>query len=125
MSFFDKLKTGVSEAGNKAKVVVELNRLKMQNSSKHKEIEQQYQEIGRSVFVALTNEYETINREELQPFIQQILTLQDEIQRNQTQMGLAGDEKQCVCGEKVPIGTRFCSVCGYPFEVTDIGEGRS
>ncbi|WP_082063260.1 zinc ribbon domain-containing protein [Paenibacillus sp. IHBB 10380] len=121
MSFFDKLKSGVSEAGNKAKVAVEINRLKMQNSSKHKEIDQQYQEIGRSVFLSLTNEDESISLDKLQPFIQQILTLQDEIQRNQAQIGLAGDEKKCVCGEKVPMETRFCPICGHPFEVIDIG----
>ncbi|MGF7048457.1 hypothetical protein J2T13_002965 [Paenibacillus sp. DS2015] len=120
MSFFDKLKSGVSEAGNKAKVAVEVNRLKMQNSSKHREIERQYQEIGRSVFVALTTEDETINLEELHPYIQQILTLQDEIQRNQAQMGSAGDEKQCVCGERMALETRFCSACGHQFDVIDI-----
>ncbi|GAB6992330.1 hypothetical protein [Paenibacillus pini] len=47
MSFFDKLKSGVTEAGNKAKNAVEINRLKMQNSSKQKEIEHSYQQIGK------------------------------------------------------------------------------
>lgn len=34
MSFFDKFKAGVSDAGNKAKTLVEINRLKLQNNGK-------------------------------------------------------------------------------------------
>lgn len=124
MSFFDKLKSGVSEAGNKAKIAVEINRMKMQNSSKHKEIEEHYQEIGRSVFHSLTSENQVLNHEQLQPLIQQIITLKDEIQRNQDQMGYVGDEKECICGEKVPITARYCPSCGHAFEVIDIGAGN-
>jgi len=122
MSFFDKLKSGVSEAGNKAKVAVEINRLRMQNSSKQKEILDHYQEIGRSVFMSLTNESQSLNSDHLEPIIQQILTLKDEIQKNQDQMGYVGDEKDCVCGQKVGIAARYCPACGHAFEVIDIGE---
>lgn len=34
MSFLDKVKSGFSEAGSKAKVVMEVNKLKMQNNKK-------------------------------------------------------------------------------------------
>ncbi|OAB45785.1 zinc ribbon domain-containing protein [Paenibacillus antarcticus] len=122
MSFFDKLKSGVSEAGNKAKVAVEINRLRMQNSSKQREILDHYQEIGRSVFMSLTNENQSLNNDHLEPIIQQILTLKDEIQKNQDQMGSVGDEKDCVCGQKVAIAARYCPACGHAFEVIDIGE---
>lgn len=52
MDFFDKLKAGVAEAGSKAKTVVEVNRLKMQNNTLQGQIDQQYQEMGKRVFEA-------------------------------------------------------------------------
>ncbi|OAB36897.1 hypothetical protein PMSD_11380 [Paenibacillus macquariensis subsp. defensor] len=122
MSFFDKLKSGVSEAGNKAKVAVEINRLKMQNSSKQREILEHYQEIGRSVFMSLTNENQSLNNDHLEPIIQQIISLKEEIQRNQDQIGYVGDEKDCACGQKVTMEARYCPACGHAFEVIDIGQ---
>lgn len=120
MSFFDKLKSGVTEAGNKAKIAVEVNRLKMQNSSKQREIEERYQEIGKSVFQSLTNKDQVLNDEQLESLVQDILTLKDEIQKNQEQIGYVGDQKECACGEKVLMTARYCPACGHAFEVIDI-----
>lgn len=52
--FFNKVKAGVSEAGNKAKTVVEINRLKLQNNGKQNDIDQQYQVMGKLLFEAVT-----------------------------------------------------------------------
>ncbi|GAB6992329.1 hypothetical protein [Paenibacillus pini] len=45
----------------------------------------------------------------------QIHRLQDEIEYNLNQINHATDEKQCTCGQVVPVGARFCPVCGKPF----------
>lgn len=52
MSFLDKLKSGVSEAGTKAKILVEINRLKLINVGKQNEISGLYKEIGEKVALA-------------------------------------------------------------------------
>ncbi|MEC0240772.1 zinc ribbon domain-containing protein [Paenibacillus dokdonensis] len=114
MSFFDKLKSGVAEAGNKAKIAVEVNRLKMQNSSKQKEIEQEYQHIGKMVFDALERE-SMCSPEQLQPMVNRIVQLQDEIQLNLQQINAIADEKKCTCGHTVPVAARFCPECGHQF----------
>ena len=121
MSFFDKLKTGVSEAGNKAKSAVEVNRLKLQNHGKQREIEQQYMEIGRAVFEAM-KQRESINTDALQPSYDQIIKLQEEIQQNQMQIAAISDEKQCACGQLVPIQAKFCPACGQHFAKVKVIE---
>ncbi|MUT68425.1 hypothetical protein [Paenibacillus sp. NEAU-GSW1] len=79
----DKVKAGVVEAGHKAKTLVEINRLKMQNNSKLNEIERQYQQIGVLVFtIRQANKDADIPNAELEPMIQTITRLQDEIQHN-------------------------------------------
>ncbi|MCJ8011780.1 zinc ribbon domain-containing protein [Paenibacillus sp. KQZ6P-2] len=124
MSFFDKLKSGVAEAGNKAKVAVEVNRLKMQNSTKQKEIDQEYQHIGKMVFDSLSQE-SMCSAEQLQPMVERIVQLQDEIQLNQHQINVISDEKKCVCGHVVPIAARFCPECGHQFIEIEKQEGDS
>lgn len=115
MSFFDKLKSGVAEAGNKAKIAVEVNRLKMQNSTKQKEIDHEYQQIGKMVFDSLKREEGVCGPEQLQPMVERILQLQDEIQLNQHQINVISDEKKCACGHTVPLAARFCPECGHQF----------
>jgi len=122
MSFFDKLKSGVAEAGNKAKIAVEVNRLKMQNSSKQKEIEQEYQHIGKMVFDSLERE-SMCSPEQLQPMVNRIVQLQDEIQLNLHQINAIADEKKCTCGHTVPVAARFCPECGHQFIEIEKQEG--
>ncbi|MDR0268536.1 zinc ribbon domain-containing protein [Paenibacillus sp.] len=122
MSFFDKLKSGVAEAGNKAKTAVEVNRLKMQNSTKQKEIEQEYQQIGKMVFDSLQQE-SMCTPEQLQPMMDRIMQLKDEIQLNQHQINVISDEKKCACGHVVPIAARFCPECGNQFMEIEKQEG--
>ncbi|MGN7360784.1 zinc ribbon domain-containing protein [Paenibacillus sp. SAF-054] len=123
MSFFDKLKSGVAEAGNKAKIAVEVNRLKMQNSTKQKEIDQEYQHIGKMVFDSLQRGEAVCSPEHLQPMVERIVQLQDEIQLNQHQINVIADEKKCVCGHTVPIAARFCPECGHQFVEIEKQEG--
>lgn len=121
MSFMDKFKAGVVEAGSKAKTLVDINRLKLQNNGKKSDIEQQYQEIGKFVFDSIEEGNWPPRKEQLAPQIQQILQLKWEIEQNLLQIKNLGDEKACKsCGTQVSINDRFCSKCGYTFE---IGQG--
>lgn len=83
MSFFDKVKAGVAEAGSKAKVVVEINKLKMQNHTKTNEIEQQYTAIGKLVYIAkLEGTTTELLEPQLEPHYNTIQLLQTEIKNN-------------------------------------------
>jgi len=94
MSFMDKVKAGMAEAGHKAKTVVEINRLKLQNHNKLGEIDQQYKEIGKRVYVA-SLEDSGIDRVEgqLYPFYSKIKFLQEEIQHNLQQIKFLSEEQ--------------------------------
>ncbi|UNK19952.1 zinc ribbon domain-containing protein [Paenibacillus sp. N3/727] len=118
MSFMDKFKAGVTEAGSKAKTLVEINRLKLQNNSKKSDIEQQYQEIGKLVFDSIEEGSWPLTKEQLEPQINQIMQLKCEIDQNLLQIINLGDEKKCKsCGNLVSVNDRYCSKCGYTFEI--------
>lgn len=119
MSFFDKFKTGVAEAGNKAKMVVEVNRLKMQNSSKQNEVNEQYQAIGKLVYAAAEQGSWPLPLEEFAAPIERIIQLRMEIEQNLLQIANLSDMKVCrSCGSSVPVNVRFCSSCGSTFEIS-------
>jgi hypothetical protein len=118
MSFFNKVKAGVSEAGNKAKTVVEINRLKLQNNSKHNEIDQQYQVIGKLLFESVTKGGGPLPSEQIEHNITRILELKSELDANLQQIAELSDVKQCKsCSGTVAIEARFCPSCGSIFEV--------
>lgn len=116
MSFFDKFKAGVTEAGNKAMNVVEVNRLKLQNSSKQNEIDKQYQVMGKMLFEATLNE-SILPKEAFAVNMNRVLVLKSEIEANLEQIEALGDGKHCKsCGSSVPAEARFCPNCGHTFE---------
>ncbi|PZD94417.1 zinc ribbon domain-containing protein [Paenibacillus sambharensis] len=121
MSFMDKFKSGVKEAGNKAKIVVEVNRLKMQNSSKQGEIDKHLQEIGRMVYEAETSGGGTagLNADlavRWAPLVDRVNVLKEEIQANLLEIRLITNEKSCPkCGYKAAADTQFCAQCGSDF----------
>ncbi|MFC7681376.1 zinc-ribbon domain-containing protein [Paenibacillus sp. GCM10028914] len=118
MSFMDKFKAGVAEAGSKAKTLVEINRIKLQNTSKKNEIEQQYQEIGKLVFDSAEKGDWPLTKEQLEPQINHIVQLKWEIEQNLQLIKNLTDVKTCKsCGNQVSINDRFCSKCGYTFEI--------
>ncbi|MGG1619302.1 hypothetical protein ACIFQM_04120 [Paenibacillus sp. NRS-1782] len=94
MSFFNKFKTGVAEAGNKAKTVVEINRLKMQNNGKQNEIDQQYQVMGKLLFEATVQGAEPLAKEQFEANVTRILELKSEMNTNLQQIAelIKGDQ---------------------------------
>lgn len=115
MSFMDKVKSGFSEAGSKAKLVVEVNKLKMQNSNKQKEIEKIYQNIGRLFFLNAVGRMPEAPDAEYETNIAEIMRLENEIEENKKQLKVLTNEKDCVCGKTSPLDARFCPSCGHVF----------
>lgn len=115
MSFMDKVKSGLSEAGSKAKLAVETNKLKTQLAGKQKEIEKHYSEIGRIVFRFEAGRSEEGEETDYQSRVQSILQLEQESIEINKQIKLLSNEKGCACGKSVPLDTRFCPSCGHTF----------
>ncbi|GGG82625.1 hypothetical protein [Paenibacillus radicis (ex Gao et al. 2016)] len=93
----DKVKAGVVEAGNKAKTVMEINKLKLQNNSKLNEIERQYREIGKQVFEAKQlDSAAALSSDDLEPFMNTIKGLQEEIEHNLKEIKFLSDDNVIV-----------------------------
>lgn len=120
MSFFDKLKSGLHEAGNKAKIVVEQNKLKLKNVSKESQIEKLYKEIGEKV-VKLHMERKDYGLDEFKTELEAISILKLEIEQNEVAIAQLSDEKECHhCGKSNPIIARICTYCEKPFEIIEV-----
>lgn len=119
MSFFDKLKSGVSEAGSKAKVLVEINKLKLINVGKQNEINGLYKEIGEKVTLAaeLGQELQLVYFSEQ---LEKIAMLKTEIEQNQLKISNLSDEKQCPsCNRSLPIDAKACPSCNTSFLIEE------
>lgn len=121
MSFFDKFKAGVSDAGNKAKTLVEINRLKLQNSGKKNDMDEQLLEIGKVVFAASEAGNWPPDQESIQDYVARIHQLKFEIEQNLLQIANLTDEKVCRnCGNSSAIHAKFCASCGQTFEIIQV-----
>lgn len=116
MSFLDKFKKGVAEAGTLAKVTVEVNRLKLQISNKKKEIQEHYLRIGEAVF-QIRQEAESEDKlAAIDEWCSQILGIQAEIKELELKINELSNEKTCGCGKVLPLDAKFCVSCGHKFE---------
>lgn len=119
MSFFKKItesvSKGVSTAAEKAQQTVEITRLNAQISGKRKEIEKLQIEIGKSIFEAYKVKDLSIAESKVVPACDQIEIIHGEIAVLNNRIMALRNEKDCVCGRRVPYETRFCSDCGHPF----------
>lgn len=123
MSFFDKFKAGVSEAGNKAKILVEVNKLKLQNGSKRSEIDEQLLEIGKVVYASAESGNYPPDKQSFESYMERIQQLKFEIEQNELQIANLSDEKLCrTCGRSSAISAKFCSHCGSTFEVIHVNS---
>ncbi|KZS47580.1 hypothetical protein AWU65_17465 [Paenibacillus glucanolyticus] len=121
MSFFDKFKAGVSDAGNKAKILVEVNRLKLQNNGKKSDIDEQLLEIGKVVFAATEAGEWPPEEESIQSYVAKIHQLNFEIEQNLLHIANLTDEKVCRgCGNSSALNAKFCAHCGRTFEVIQV-----
>jgi ubiquinone biosynthesis protein UbiJ len=114
MSFFDKIKEGAKKGTILAQQTVEVTKINSQISSKKKEIEEKYSNIGQIVFEAhRTNHREAAEMEmpvlklcsEVSRLFQQITDLEHRI-------NAIKNEKACSCGSVVSSDIKFCPKCG-------------
>jgi len=119
MSFMDKVKSGFTEAGSKAKIVVEINNLKLQNGNKQKEIEKLYHNLGRLFYLNAVGRLPDVPEAEQQSNVAEIARLETEIEDNKKQIKTLANEKDCVCGKSAPLDARFCPACGHTFLTAD------
>lgn len=126
MSFFKKItetvSKGVSTATEKAQQTVEVTRLHAQISGKRKEIEAIHAEIGAAVFDAYRQKDLSLAESKVIPACEEILVVQGEIEALEERIMQLRNEKECVCGRKVPYDTRFCPSCGHPFPEPVVSE---
>lgn len=119
MSFIDKLKSGVSEAGMKAKVLVEINKLKLINVGKQNEINGLYKEIGEKVTLAAELGQE-LQLSYFSDQLEKISILKTEIEQNLLKITNLSDEKQCpACQRSNLIDAQQCTHCGHSFIVQE------
>lgn len=124
MSFFDKLKHGVSEAGNKAKVLVEQNKLKLANVSKQSQIDKLHKEIG-SKLTELHFAGQPINIELFSQQIEAISILKIEIEQNEQEIAALEEEKVCKqCGKENAMLAKICVHCNVPFDIIDVTKAQ-
>lgn len=123
MSFLDKFKAGMAEAGSKAKTVVEINKLKVINLSKQNDINQSYQEIGRLVYESYERAAGPLPESQLEPHLAGIRQLKWDIEQNLQKISSLSESKKCGdCGADVPFDARECPKCGFAFEVIDVTD---
>lgn len=124
MSFLDKLKQGVTDAGQKAKTVVEINRLKLQAQDLQKQVEEKQAKIGEVVFERFSRNQAVTATPEIEGYCEEIVTIQGEIKQLHIKIKELNNEKECACGKIVALETKFCPTCGHQFsmppEIIDI-----
>lgn len=119
MSFFKKItetvSKGVSTATEKAQQTVEITRLNSQISGKRKEIEKLFTDIGESVYEAYRAHDLSLAEAKVIPACEKIVAIHSQIAALDDRIKELRNEKDCVCGQRVPYDVRFCPSCGHPF----------
>ncbi|MGG1663716.1 hypothetical protein [Brevibacillus sp. NRS-1366] len=120
----DKLKQGVTDAGQKAKTVVEINRIKNQMEEMLKLQEEKQAKIGEIVFSMFASNQPVSTNPEIEGYCHDIVTIQNEMKQLQIKSKELHNEKDCSCGKVVALETKFCPACGHQFsmppEIIDI-----
>ena len=140
MDLFDKMKKGLSDAGAKAKEMVDITRLNNQIGQKQREIEQLYYEIGQATFKAFQDNALSGIEAAIKDFSQEIVQKQEEIaelERNitelrsadakapeaqspETESNEAPDQKVCPsCGQVSPLKPSFALLAATSFKIPD------
>jgi RNA polymerase subunit RPABC4/transcription elongation factor Spt4 len=106
---------GVSTATEKAQQTVEISRLHSQISGKRKEIDKLFTDLGEAVFDAYLAKDLSLAEPRVIPACEQVAAIRHEIEDLALRIMRIRNEKECVCGKKVPFDTRFCPSCGHRF----------
>lgn len=119
MSLFKKItesvSKGVSTATEKAQQTVEITRLHAQISGKRKEIDKIFAAIGESVYKSHELGSLHVAESDVLPLCLEIDSFRREIEALDDRVKELRNEKDCVCGRRVPYETKFCPHCGNRF----------
>ncbi|MDK8183464.1 zinc ribbon domain-containing protein [Paenibacillus sp. UMB4589-SE434] len=124
MSFFDKMKSGLSsglsQVKDKAQQTVEVTRLYSTISTKRKDIQQRYGELGELVYRASgagkgPRAFESEAEAQMARICEEIAKLEIEVEQLEEDMHRVKGEKVCSCGTAAPLQSKFCSRCGKSF----------
>lgn len=121
MKLFSNLKKGASEASEKAKVMIEINKLKIQISQNQKEIDEEFKKIGQTVFELFKAEEMTELSVELKDSCNICINKQEKIKELELEIRELNNEKDCPkCGHVVKLDIKFCPSCGHMFEIKEV-----
>ncbi|OAB41080.1 double zinc ribbon domain-containing protein [Paenibacillus antarcticus] len=129
--FFNKMKQGVTDVSKKAQNTVEAATLKIQITSKEKEIDKNYSAIGRIIHQSVARKESTIPIADIQKFQKIILNLEQEMELMQRKIQQIQSQKECGCGKMLPADATYCPFCGQQFHVVKVrtvptsGQGSS
>jgi hypothetical protein len=118
--FFNKMKQGVTDAGKKAHNTVESATMKIQISSKEKEIDKNYTVIGRIIHQSIARKESMIPIADIQKYQQIILRIEKEIQHMQRKIQQIQSQKECGCGKMLPSDATYCPFCGQQFHTVKV-----
>lgn len=116
ISLVDKFKKSASEAGSKAKTMVEISKLDSRISQIEAETAILYREIGEKVYAGYREDnLVKLICETIQPFCQKIMEKEQEVSSLNAQIKQLknANGKECPsCSTKIPHETKFCPLCG-------------
>jgi hypothetical protein len=129
MSLLDKIKQGATDAAKKATQTVEITKIKSQISSKEKDQQKLFHQMGLSIYRSHLEGNVASSESEVMGCCQQIDELQMDIRMLEERIKMIRFEKTCSCGKVVALDTRFCPDCGSqlpqePKPETTAGEIR-
>ena len=125
-SFLGKVKKGMSDVGEKAKVMVGVNQIRTQIYQLEREICLNYEAIGKKAFEELVKYGDSsITIQQTDEIVNSIKAKNQEIETlNVKIMELTG-EKQCTnCSKLIPLNTKYCPECGSENKVTSTGQAN-
>ncbi|SKC82987.1 zinc ribbon domain-containing protein [Maledivibacter halophilus] len=120
MKLFKDIKKGAAEASEKAKLMIEINKFKIQISQNQKEIDEEFRKIGETVFEL----FKEGNTEELPEGIIEscnaCLSKQEKNKELELEIRKLKNEKNCPkCGNTVKLDVKYCPSCGNKLEVIE------
>ncbi|MDP5272969.1 zinc ribbon domain-containing protein [Chengkuizengella axinellae] len=122
MSMLNKLKKGFSEAGTKAKEMIEINQLKYKISVTQKEIDNKFIYIGEKIYNQYQNKDLIELDQDMEIMCKDIEQLKYEIKQIDLQLKEISKQKECSCGHLVDVNDNYCPVCGEKFEMKIVEE---
>lgn len=120
MKLFQDIKKGAAEASEKAKLMIEVNKFKIQISQNQKEIDDELKKIGEVIFEL----FKAGNIGELPDSVKEscdlCLSKQEKNKELELEIRKLKNEKDCPqCGNAVKLEIKFCSSCGHQFEMIE------